>query len=102
MQNIQEKKVIPEDSDFWQLIQKAIEEESPSFTSNLMWLLGGKVKTPDLHTALLIKCNVTPTQMTWLFGKSAGAISSRRESMSVRIFGKNVGNATIDNVIKCL
>lgn len=53
-------------------------------------------------TIILIKCGVTPMQMTGLLGKSKGAISSRRESLCTKILGEKVNQKAIDTIIRSL
>ena len=82
-------KYIHESNKIWNELETAIIKSSPKFKTHLQLLTGGNLKAQDLHLALLIKCGVTPTQMTVLVGKAKGTISYRREALCVRIFGRN-------------
>ena len=95
-------KYIHESNKIWNELETAIIKSSPKFKTHLQLLTGGNLKAQDLHLALLIKCGVTPTQMTVLVGKAKGTISYRREALCVRIFGRNLGAKVIDDIIRSL
>lgn len=80
-------KVVPIGSGdkIWSDIEKAVLESSPNFRSNLNLLAKGKLSIDEYHTAILIKCGFKPAQMARLFGRSAGAISTRRKSISLKL-----------------
>lgn len=91
------------DSDpVWDELEKVILSVSPSFKENLSLLAVGKLTTNDLHTSILIKCGITPTQMCIILNRTKGAIVSRRESLCKRIFDKKLGTKVIDGVIRLL
>ncbi len=86
----------------WNELEKTVLQSSPSFKKTLQLLAGSKLTTADIHTSILIKCDVTPTQMAILFNRTKGSISSRRESLCIKILGEKLGIKTIDGVIKLL
>ncbi len=92
---------IKEESDLWKRLEEVILQSSPHFLENLRLLLNGKLQSFDLHTAILVKCGVTPSQMSTLLCRSKTTISSRRESIGTRIFGQKVSNKVVDTII-CL
>lgn len=99
---IREEKVIVESSGLWAELEQAVVATSPDFRYRLQLLIGGNLKASDYHMALLIKCGVTPTQMTKLVGKAKGTISYRREALCIKIFGEKKGVKIVDDVIRLL
>lgn len=93
------QKIIVENSPLWKELDIIVTKCSANFKYHLQLLTGGKLKDTDYHIALLIKCGITPTQMTFLIGKTKGTISYRRESLCLRIFDKKLGSKTFDNII---
>lgn len=96
------RKEIKPDDEFWNEIEAAVLEASPLFKKNLQILLRGNLVSYDLPTALLIKCGVTPGQMVFLLNREKGTISSRRRSLSQRIFDQKLGTKIIDGIIRLL
>lgn len=99
---ISDGRELRESDPLWDELEKAVTKCSPKFKANLQLLVGGKMNSFDLHTALLIKCGVTPTNMAILLNRTKGTISSRRESLSLRIFGEKKGSKVIDGIIRLL
>lgn len=96
------EKELKGDNPLWSELEAVILQCSPNFRANLRLLVGGKLTSYDLHTSILIKCGVTPTQMTTLFCRSKGTIVSRRESLCFRVFDEKLGTKVIDGVIRLL
>lgn len=90
------------DDAFWIRLEAEINKISPEFKRNLQILLGGKFSTYDMHTSLLIKCGVAPTQMAILMNRTKGTMVSRRESMAFRIFGEKKNTKIADGIIRLL
>jgi hypothetical protein len=99
---IADEKVIVESNILWKELEETIIKSSPDFKYRLQLLTGGKLKVSDYHLAILIKCGVTPTQMTILVGKAKGTISYRREKLCVQIFGQKLGIKVVDDIIRSL
>lgn len=95
-------KSIKENDILWAELEKAVTACSPKFRTNLNLLTLGKLTILDLHTALLIKCGIKPSQMTILLGRSNGAIISRRESLCVKVLDEKLGVKVIDKIIRLL
>ena len=93
---------LKEDDELWNELEAAVLECSPNFRTNLQLLVGGKLTSYDLHTSILIKCGVSPTQMTVLLNRTKGTIVSRRESLCIRIFDQKLGVKVIDEIIRLL
>lgn len=95
-------KSIKEDDNLWAELEQVVSACSPKFRTNLNLLTFGKLTVHDLHTALLIKSGIKPSQMTILLGRSNGAIISRRESLCIKIFDEKLGVKVIDGIIRLL
>lgn len=99
---IKHGKYLSEDNGLWSELEQAVLKASPDFKSNLGLLTSGRFTSIDIHTALLIKCHVQPSQMAVLLNRSKGAIVSRRENLCMKIFGEKLGTRVIDDVIRLL
>lgn len=99
---IRAEKSIKEDDKLWKDLEQVILECSPKFKTNLNLLTLGRLTILDLHTSLLIKCGIKPSQMTILLGRSNGAIISRRESLCLKVLDKKLGVKVIDGIIRLL
>lgn len=93
---------IKETSRIWHELEESVLQVSPEFKANLRLLANGRLTDNDYHTALLIKCGISPTQMAGIFCITKGAIVSRRESLCTKIFGENLGTKVIDGIIRLL
>ena len=98
---IREERPIQEEN-IWEELERTVAECSPRFKTNLNLLTSGKLTSLDLHTALLIKCGFKPSEMTILFGRSNGAIISRRETLGLKALDKKTGVKVIDGIIRLL
>ena len=94
--------LIKENSSLWDELEEIVLAISPNFKIHLQILTGGKLTQQELHTAYLIKCGITPTQMASLLGRTKGSISSRRELLCLKVFDKKLGAKVIDGIIRCL
>lgn len=95
-------KIIPLDSQLWEQMEAAVIECSPNFKYNLQLLTGGNLSSQDYRLALLIKCGITPTQMTSLLGRTKGTVSYRREALCYKVFDQKLGSKVIDGIIRLL
>ena len=96
-----EEPVLP-DSPLWEALESMILKEYPKFKTNLQILLGGKISKTDLHTAIMVKLNLSTKQMAILTARTKSAIVSRRRSFSKRIFDKKLDLDYIDAIIRLL
>lgn len=102
LKRINSGKSINDNDGLWIELEETVLKVSPRFKTNLNLLTSGKLTVLDLHTALLIKCGIKPSQMTILLGRSNGAIISRRESLCIKIFDEKLGVKVIDGIIRLL
>lgn len=103
LQVLVSKKIeLKENSDLWKDLEETVIKCSPNFKKNLQLLVGGKLTSYDNHTAILIKCGISLSNMTYLLNRSKGAIVSRRESLCFRVFDEKLGTKVIDGIIRLL
>lgn len=96
------EKRIPDSDELWNDLEEEVLNVSPKFKSGLYLLTGDRLKTDAYHMALLIKCGMTPTDLTVLVGRSKGAVSSRRGYICEMIFGQKLGTKVMDDIIRLL
>jgi Tfp pilus assembly protein PilF len=99
---VSKKAELKENDCLWQELEDTVIKCSPNFKKNLQLLVGGKLTSYDLHTAILIKCGISLSQMTNLLNRSKGAIVSRRESLCFRVFDEKLGTKVIDGIVRLL
>lgn len=99
---INRKQILSPDAPLWDELEAVVLKASPKFKDNLHLLTQSQLTSIDLHTALLIKCHVQPSQMSVLLSRSKGAIVSRRETLCYKIFGEKLGTKVIDGIIRLL
>ena len=100
--SIENGKSIKDDSPLWNELEQVVLQVSPKFVSNLNLLTLGKLTALDLHTALLIKCGIRPSEMTILLGRTNGAIISRRSTLCAKVLDKKTSVKVIDRMIRYL
>ncbi len=88
---IYQKKGIPDNSNLWADLENEVLACSPNFKKYIQMLSNGNISSADYRTALLIKCNISPTNMSYLFQLTRTAINSRRTSLSKKLFGESMG-----------
>lgn len=99
---ITQKQVLAENSKLWSKLEKEINAVSPKFRSKLTLLSGGKLSEQELHTAILIRCGVKPSQMSILQARAHGTIVSRRHALGIKLLGEKKDTKTIDLIIRML
>lgn len=99
---LKQKKALSYDDSIWNELEDIVIKASPDFKYNLHLLTLSHLTEIDFHTALLIKCHIQPSQMAILLGRTKGTIVSRRESLSLKIFGEKMGTKVIDSIIRSL
>lgn len=99
---IHQKKGIPDNSNLWADLENVVLACSPNFKKYIQILLNGNISVADYRTALLIKCNISSTNMSYLFQLTRTAINSRRTSISKKLFGESMGVKIGDALIRSL
>lgn len=100
-EHINQNKVIPEIDNFWNELEQAVNDCSPRFSYNLQLLIGELNRT-ELHLALLIKCGITPTQATIIFGKEKGTLSYHRKELGSKCLNRKTSAKLVDYIIHSL
>ncbi len=100
--HIKEKQVIPDTSPLWGELHSAILAASPNFDRRLQLLSPGKIKTDAYRIMLLIKCGVTPTQLSFLIGRAKGPLSTRRRILGLKFTDNEISPTMFDNLIYAL
>jgi tetratricopeptide (TPR) repeat protein len=95
-------KTIPEKSPIWESLEAVVVESSPSFKRNLQLLVGNSLKPQDFRTVLLIKCGISPGDLTVLLGRTKGTISYRRKHICEIILGERIDAVLINQLIYCI
>ncbi|MDE6555958.1 MAG: tetratricopeptide repeat protein, partial [Duncaniella sp.] len=88
LKKIGDGSILPDSDGLWTELEKVVLRSFPSFRENLSLLSDARITESDYHTALLIKCHISPSQMAILFGRSKGTIVSRRDTLSIKLFGE--------------
>lgn len=101
-ENISQRMALDENDPLWEGLEKIVTDCSPEFKSNLKILVGGTFSSYDYKTALLVKCGISTGEMAKLFGRTKGAMVSRRHSLSLRIFEEQKSTKFIDGFIRML
>ena len=99
---IKNGKVISDKNPIWAELEEIILQVSPNFKQRLNLLTVGKLKPSDIHTALLIKCGISPTNIATLVGRAKATIVYRRESLALKVFDEKTGTDIIDDIIRLL
>ena len=94
--------VIPDSSPLWEQLEQTVLASSDKFRYRLQLLTGSPLKVVDYRMVLLLKCGMTPTQLTNLLGRAKGTIGYKRESLSIKMFGEKLDMKVIDEVIRLL
>ncbi|MDE6859006.1 MAG: tetratricopeptide repeat protein [Duncaniella sp.] len=100
-EHIKGNKIIPESDNFWNDLEQVVNACSPGFSCNLQLLIG-KLNKTELHLALLIKCGITPTQATIIFGKEKGTLSYHRKELGSKCLNRNTSAKLVDYIIHSL
>ena len=93
---------MPDSDPVWTELHGLSVQSSPDFENKLHILAGTGLKQHEMHTIILVKCGITPTEMTYILGKTKGSISSRRESIGQKLLGTKTSVRTIDAIIRSL
>lgn len=99
---IYQKKGITDNSVLWADLENVVLSCSPNFKRYIQILSNGNISSADYRTALLIKCNISPTNMSYLFQLTRTTINSRRTSLSKKLFGESMSSKLGDALIRSL
>ncbi len=99
---VRNQRPLPDDSPLWVDIEKETLNHYPHFRYNLSVLMKGKETVQDVRTCLLIKLQLSSTSISKLLAISPGGLVSRRDSISIKIFGSKLGAKKTDYIIRSL
>lgn len=99
---IRQRRIIDDSDDLWIDLEKVVLKASPKFIDNLRLLTSYRLTDIELKTAFLVKCHVSPLQMSVLFNRTKSTMVSQRESICYKVFDDKLGTAIIDNIIRLL
>lgn len=94
--------VINEDDCFWEELREVVCGAAPHFMERLSVLTGNKLTSKDIQTALLIKCGISHSHMSIIFGRTKGSISQRKETLSKKMFGCKVDMKILEQIVRVL
>lgn len=84
---IAKNKSIPDSDGLWEELAQLIAVDSPEFRTRLNTLTNCKITDSEFRVALLIRCGISPSSMAILLNRTKSTISSRRSTLSYKIFG---------------
>lgn len=99
---LKDGKFIKEDGDEFNQLEALILSVSKDFKENLQLLTQNKLRDGDFELALLIRCGFTTSQISQLIQRTTSAISSRKSSLSTKIFGGKGHTKDLDKLIRLL
>lgn len=99
---IDQGKSIGYNDSFWGTLEEIVLRVCPNLKQNLRLLMGREAKPAEMQTVLLIKCGVTPTQMSQLLNLAKGSISNRRRDLGIKILDQHLPNPEIDKILRLL
>ncbi len=85
--------------EIWAEIEKAVNCSSPEFKSKLRILTIDKLSEKEYQVALLIRCGITPRDISILLNRAKSTITDRRTTLAKKIFGVKADNVSLDNII---
>lgn len=94
--------IVLENSPIWKDLYSLVIKVSPDFSEKLATLLGGDIRSYDQRTCLLMKCGFGTKQISIIEGRSVNTISTRKNSISSRIFDTPHGPKGIETIIQLL
>ncbi len=89
-EHLKSGKVLRHDATLWRELEDVVTTHYPNFNKNVTLLANGKLDLDAYHFLLLTKCVIRPSEMCILFSRSNGAIISRRDTLSVRLFDEKL------------
>lgn len=99
---VKTKKSIPASSPLWDELREVVNQASTKFDENLRLLYGDEMETLNYRIALLVKCGLTPTHLTYLINKTKGTLSYRRRQLCIKLLNEALGPKAFDDIIYLL
>ncbi|MDE5960740.1 MAG: tetratricopeptide repeat protein [Duncaniella sp.] len=96
---IAKNKSIPDSDSLWEELAQLVAVDSPDFRTRLNTLTYCKITDSEFRIALLIRCGITPSSMAILLNRTKSTISSRRSTLSYKIFGSENNIKMLNSII---
>lgn len=96
---IAKNKCIPDSDSPWEELAQLVAVDSPDFRTRLNTLTYCKITDSEFRIALLIRCGITPSSMAILLNRTKSTISSRRSTLSYKIFGSENNIKMLNSLI---
>lgn len=96
---VAEDRAVPISSPLREELHRVVSKASPDFDKRVQLMSGGKVKVIDLRIMLLIKCGVTPSQLSTLVAKSKATLSYHRKMLGLQWLDNDLDPRLIYNLI---
>ena len=87
---------------FWKELEERVGSLYPDFRKKLTLLSSGKMTAYDFHLALLIKCGIRPSDIATILCQTNGAFTSKRTTLSKKLFDTRLSANTFTNIIRML
>ena len=98
-EKIKNEKCIADSENTWDRIEELIEKVSPGFNKRLDILTEGNITPSERKVALLMKCGITPTNISRLLARGRNTISSQRRSLADKISEDKLSLDSLDKII---
>lgn len=99
---IKDKEFVRTDSELWSRLEELILSVSPEFKEKLQLFTNNDLRKADFDLAILMRCGFSTSQIAQLLQRKPSSISSRKESLSSKIFGKKGHTKDLDKLIRRL
>ncbi|MDE6380525.1 MAG: tetratricopeptide repeat protein [Muribaculaceae bacterium] len=96
---IKNEKCIADSENTWNRIEELIETVSPGFNKRLVMLTEGNITPSERKVAMLMKCGITPTNISKLLARGRNTISSQRRSLANKISEDKIDLDSLDKLI---
>ncbi|MBD5268736.1 MAG: hypothetical protein HDS45_03960 [Bacteroides sp.] len=97
-----DNQVVPDDSTYWEELEKTVLHSYPNFKRRLELLSGGNLKRSDYRTALLIKCGFSAAAISRIVGRKRNSIKYRTDSLSKKFFDTAIDTTQFYKIIRIL
>lgn len=98
-EKIKNEKCIADSENTWDRIEELIEKVSPGFNKRLDILTEGNITPSERKVALLMKCGITPINISRLLARGRNTISSQRRSLADKISEEKLSLDSLDKII---
>lgn len=101
-QLLTEDKFLQRNDPLWSELDNMLLTHAPNFKSRIYSLCDKDAPSHFYHTAMLIKCGFSTTEMAKILGRSKSAIVSRRKTLGEKIFHQEINPKILNSIIRSL